>query len=74
MDIALKHIQGGKSVNDEAVTEEYFNAALDNRRIDARIADNPPGFSFGGDGPGEDDEKLKAAFKAGVQGKEWRSR
>jgi ATP-dependent protease ClpP protease subunit len=69
MDIAVKHIGSGKSVTDDDVNEEYFNAALDKRRLDARLADNPPPFTAGDEG--EDDAALEAAFAAGTRGKDF---
>ncbi|MDR2509244.1 MAG: hypothetical protein LBC77_01215 [Spirochaetaceae bacterium] len=71
MDIAVKHINGEKSVTDDDVNEEYFNAALDRRRLDARFADNPPHFGAGDGGEGEDDAMLEAAFDAGTRGKDF---
>jgi ATP-dependent protease ClpP protease subunit len=71
MDIALKHIQGGKSVTDDEVNEEYFTAAVDRRHEADRSGDNVPPLAFGGDGEGEDDEKLEAAFARGTLGKDW---
>jgi hypothetical protein len=71
MDIALKHIQGGTSVTDEEVNEEYFTAAVDRRREADRLGDNAPPLAFGGDGEGEDDAKLEAAFTRGTIGKDW---
>jgi ATP-dependent protease ClpP protease subunit len=70
LDIALKHIQGGASVTDEAVNEEYFEAALDKKRIEARNADNPPPVNTGGDDGKSDDEKLAAAFDNGLKGRD----
>ncbi|MDR2516422.1 MAG: Clp protease ClpP [Spirochaetaceae bacterium] len=67
MDIALKHIQGGKSVVEEDVNEEYFAAALDKRREAARLRDNVPPLGFSGDGEGADDAALAAVWDAGVK-------
>jgi ATP-dependent protease ClpP protease subunit len=67
MDIAMKHITGGKNVTDDDVNEEYFNAALDKRRLNARLADNPPPFTTDDGSEGEDDAALDAAFAAGTR-------
>jgi ATP-dependent protease ClpP protease subunit len=71
MDIAMKHITGGKNVTDDDVNEEYFNAALDKRRLNARLADNPPPFTTDDGSEGEDDAALDAAFAAGTRGKDF---
>jgi ATP-dependent protease ClpP protease subunit len=67
MDIALKHIQGGKAVTEEEVNEEYFTAALDRRREEARMGDNVPPLGFSGNGEGADDNAMAAAWDAGVR-------
>jgi ATP-dependent protease ClpP protease subunit len=71
MDIAMKHIRGGASVTDEAVNDEYLEAAMDRKRIDARNADDPPPVNTGSDdGGGMDDEKIAAAFEHGLKGRD----
>jgi ATP-dependent protease ClpP protease subunit len=68
MEIAVKHIENGKSALEEDVNAEYVAAAMDKSRIDARQADNPGDILSGG---GQDDAaKIDAAFKLGAAGKD----
>jgi ATP-dependent protease ClpP protease subunit len=67
LDIALKHIQGGAEITDEAVNEEYFSAAVDAKRAAARNADDPPPLDTGGCGGDADDARLAAAFDKGYR-------
>jgi hypothetical protein len=70
MDIAIKHIQGGASVLDEVVNDEYFTAALDKKRIEARNQDNPPPTNTGSDDGSVDEKQLNAAFENGFKGRD----
>jgi ATP-dependent protease ClpP protease subunit len=67
MDIAIKHIENGRSTLDEDVNAEYLAAAMDRNRIEARNEDNPGPLNLRSDR--EDGDKITAAFKLGAQGK-----
>jgi ATP-dependent protease ClpP protease subunit len=68
--LAAKHIKAGVSTSDETAQAEYYAAAMDKARIEARNGDNIGDVQTGGEkGGAVDDEKLKAAFLAGYSGK-----
>jgi hypothetical protein len=68
--LAAKHIKAGVSTSDETAQAEYYAAAMDKARIEARNGDNIGNVQTGGEkGGAADDEKLNAAFEAGYRGK-----
>jgi ATP-dependent protease ClpP protease subunit len=68
--LAAKHIKAGVSTSDETAQAEYYAAAMDKARIEARNADNVGDVRTGGEkGGAADDEKLNAAFDLGYSGK-----
>jgi hypothetical protein len=68
MDIAMKYIQDGASASDEAVIEKYFEAAADQKRIQARNADNVADVSGTEDVKSFDDTAAGDAFAKGIKG------
>jgi ATP-dependent protease ClpP protease subunit len=72
MEVAVKHIESGKSVSDEEVSDEYLDAALVAQQRTDRLADDPPPLRTGnGD---VDDRRLEAAFDLGLRGKDARGK
>jgi ATP-dependent protease ClpP protease subunit len=68
MDIALKHIENGKSTLEEDVHAEYVAASMDRNRIDARNEDDPENLRL--PGGREESDAVKSAFWRGMQGKD----
>jgi ATP-dependent protease ClpP protease subunit len=69
MKIAAQFIREGETVLSNKVQAEYLSARMNKSALDARGQDNPPPVTTG-EGSGDDDAAVEAAWSKGVSGKD----
>ena len=68
LDLAAKFIQEGKSVQDDEVHADYMAAAMKNKNLQNRIADNPKAVNTEGQDKA-DEAEIMNSFNLGFNGK-----